>query len=81
MLRSSFITSLNRQQKADFNGIDDFCSDFEPQYHQHLSDKENFMAYPKGEVFRISNQSRPNHTYRGVVIGCGRMVVLLSTMR
>ena len=31
------------------------------------------MVQPKGEAFRIINQSRPNHTYRGAVVGCGRM--------
>ena len=31
------------------------------------------MVQPKSEAFRIIDQSRPNHTYRGAVVGCGRM--------
>ena len=31
------------------------------------------MAEPKGEAFRIVHDSRPRGTYRGAVVGCGRM--------
>ena len=31
------------------------------------------MAQPRGEAFQVINNSRPKDTYRGAVIGCGRM--------
>ena len=31
------------------------------------------MAEPKGEAFRVVNETKPKHTYRGAVVGCGRM--------
>ncbi len=31
------------------------------------------MAQPKFEAFRVINESKPQHTYRGAIVGCGRM--------
>lgn len=31
------------------------------------------MAQPIGEAFRVVNESEPKRTYRGAVVGCGRM--------
>ena len=31
------------------------------------------MAEPKGEAFRVVHETKPKHTYRGAVVGCGRM--------
>ena len=31
------------------------------------------MAEPKSEAFRVVHESKPKHTYRGAVVGCGRM--------
>jgi len=31
------------------------------------------MAKVKGEAFRVIEENQPKHTYRGAVIGCGRM--------
>ena len=31
------------------------------------------MAEPKGEAFRVVYETKPKHTYRGAVVGCGRM--------
>ena len=31
------------------------------------------MAEPKGEAFRVVQETKPKHTYRGAVVGCGRM--------
>ena len=31
------------------------------------------MAEPKGEAFRVIHETKPKHTYRGAVVGCGRM--------
>ena len=31
------------------------------------------MAQPRGEAFQVIKDSAPRHTYRGAVIGCGRM--------
>ena len=31
------------------------------------------MARAKGEAFRVIEESRPQNTYRGAVVGCGRM--------
>ena len=31
------------------------------------------MARPRGEAFHIIDETRPAHTYRAAVVGCGRM--------
>ena len=31
------------------------------------------MAEPKGEAFRVVQETEPKQTYRGAVVGCGRM--------
>ena len=31
------------------------------------------MAQTRGEAFQIVEDSAPQHTYRGAVVGCGRM--------
>lgn len=35
--------------------------------------KETPMPKPTGEAFRVINTTKPEHTYRSAVIGCGRM--------